>query len=146
MRGKDGNAKTGKVRRWKIIVVALYPLSYCLLSSQGEYVPDWYGAGWVKRFKWAPLGFVSGEAAMDHSKLNISLNYLYYPLLTLDRKFVHVKGKARSGEYPVNLILDRTLNESYGKWFEKEQKSRKKSEGVPRKQRQLNEREVENLH
>jgi hypothetical protein len=138
MRGNRGNVKTGKARRWKrtiIGVIALYPLSYGVLSSQGEYVPGWYGAGWVKRFQWAPLGFVSGEDAMDYSRVNIFVNYFYYPLLTLDRKYLHVHDKARSGEYPVNMVLDRALNESYGEWFKGEQKSREESGSEPKEQR-----------
>lgn len=120
MKGRQLIPKPGKATVWSrrfLLVVALYFASYGILSSKGEYVPAAWGAGWVKWYKWAPAGFVSGEAGTRYTKVNVALNLFFYPLLMADRKLIHTRDEGRSGRYPANYVLDRALGESYGEWY-----------------------------
>jgi hypothetical protein len=64
-----------------LLVVAAYVFSYVLISARGRFEPSLIGLNGVKRYGWAPEGFVS-EFKWSRPKL-----LFYYPLYLIDTRF-----------------------------------------------------------
>ena len=90
-----------RVRRLLLITCALcfcaYVASYFALTLNGRFEPGVWGINGVKRYDWAPKGFVRGY------RWNMRLIYFYAPLYVLDRHFWHEFGDAGRGKYPINI-------------------------------------------
>jgi hypothetical protein len=67
-----------------IVLVALYLLSYAILSFNGSYKPLGMALGGGRVDFWAPAGFI-----LENGKTNKVLYVVYYPLLDFDRTYWH---------------------------------------------------------
>lgn len=100
------SAVTGLIalqRCWKYTAVAfltllvIYAGVYVVLSAGGHYEPAVLGAGHVKSYGWAPVGFVH-----DH-RWSPTMLVTFMPLYFLDRWLWHPYVRpGYSGPYPIN--------------------------------------------
>lgn len=82
-----------------VTLAALYIGSYLVLSLQGRYEPSVVGGNGVKRFQWAPRGFVT-----DFLRWDRTMSAVYFPLHFLDTSLWHTPDLARSERYPANEV------------------------------------------
>ncbi|HRH99231.1 MAG TPA: hypothetical protein PLB55_25030 [Prosthecobacter sp.] len=104
-------------KRWKTVVLWMsllvfggYVISYIRISARGRFEPEFIGLNGVKRYGWAPDGFVS-EFKWDHSKL-----LFYYPLHFIDTRFFHTNDDAYNGRFPINEIPTSEIGKVYRAW------------------------------
>jgi hypothetical protein len=83
-----------KVFRLSLSLLAIYLLSYLVLSLSGKYAPGAIGGYGIKWYSWFPLGFA------NTGKFGYGMWVFYCPLVTLDRGYWHTNDKGRSGSYP----------------------------------------------
>jgi hypothetical protein len=93
------------------LILALYPVSYLVVSRDGYYDPGPVGLGQgpgntsilVSKFgyKWYPFeGFCDLDDFPD-TPIPALFSTLYRPLLELDRRWWHTEEKAEPGIYPI---------------------------------------------
>ena len=92
--------------------LAIYIGSYLALSVQGSFEPAVIGLGGVKRFMWAPRGFVT------HFRWNSTMRAAYMPLYLLDTRLWHTSDDAYSDRYPVNSVPASEIDKVYAAWSE----------------------------
>lgn len=101
------------------LILALYPVSYLVVSRDGFYDPGPLGlrqgpgntAILVSKFgyRWHPFDGLCDLDDFPTAPLPALLSTFYRPLLELDRRSWHTTEKATSGEYPVkNGMVGRT--------------------------------------
>ena len=93
------------------LVLALYPVSYLVVSRKGFYDPGpaglRQGAGntaiIVSKFgyRWHPFEGFRDLNDFSVAPLPALLGAFYRPLLELDRRWWHTEERAESGQYPV---------------------------------------------
>lgn len=93
------------------LILALYPLSYFVVSRNGFYDPGPMGFAQgpgrtvilVHKFgyEWHPFEDFCGLDDFQRSPVPALFSTFYLPLLELDRKWWHTEEKAKSGAYPV---------------------------------------------
>ncbi len=87
-----------------------YVGSYVVLSSSGRFEPTIIGLNGVKRYGWAPQGFVTGF------KWNRTLMLIYFPLHALDERFWHTFEDSYMGTYPIHEVSTEDIWEVYRAW------------------------------
>lgn len=80
------------------LVFFAYLASYLILSLQGRYEPADIGLNGVKKYAWAPRGFVS-EFNWDATRMQV-----YFPLYYCDCRFWHTSDDAFDKGYPINKV------------------------------------------
>jgi len=93
-----------------LLTLMIYTGSYVNLSFKGCYEPKMIGLSGVKRYDWAPEGFVS-EFKWDGKKM-----LLYYPLHSLDKAYFHSSDEAYSGRYPIHEVPQEEIMKVYQAW------------------------------
>jgi hypothetical protein len=93
--------------------LGVYVGSYIILSSRGRYVPGAWGLSTVKWYEWAPEGYVSGQ---EGTRRNLAFQLFFLLAWIVDNKFIHTFEKARSGQYPINSLLEHELQVSTSNW------------------------------
>ena len=93
-----------------LLVIAAYVLSYVRISARGRFEPTFIGLNGVKRYGWAPQGFVS-EFKWSRPKL-----LFYYPLHFIDTRFFHSSDDAYSERFPINEVSKDEIGRVYQAW------------------------------
>lgn len=94
------------------LLLALYPVSYLVVSRDGYYDPGPMGFAqgpgrsviYVPKFGYAWYPFDGCDFGLDHfqsAPVHASFSTFYLPLMELDRQWWHTEEKAESGKYPV---------------------------------------------
>lgn len=94
------------------LILALYPVSYLVVSRDGFYDPGPLGFGQgpgdttilVSKFgyAWYPFdGCDLGRDGFQSAPVQASFSIFYLPLMELDRRWWHRVEKSESGRYPV---------------------------------------------
>jgi hypothetical protein len=93
------------------LLLALYPVSYLVVSREGFYDPGPLGlrqgpgntAILAPKFgyRWHPFDELCDLDDFPDAPLPALLSTFYRPLLELDRRWWHTEERAESGEYPV---------------------------------------------
>lgn len=93
------------------LILAMYPVSYLVVSRDGFYDPGPLGFGQgpgnttilVSKFgyEWLPFEGFCDFGNFESAPVPAMFSTLYLPLLELDRRWWHTEAKAESGDYPV---------------------------------------------
>ena len=106
--------KRFKVWLTLLLVLAIYIASYLMLSAGGCYEPSELGLGFVRRYAWAPRGFVSGYVWKGWPII------IYAPLYYADEQLWHTQKKADSGQYPVDEVDGKDVWKVHRAWMTSE--------------------------
>jgi hypothetical protein len=93
-----------------LLLVTCYVACYVCLSTQGRFEPSLVGLNGVKRYEWAPDGFVN-EFKWSRPKL-----IFYYPLHVIDMRYFHLSEDAYSGRFPINEVSEDEIGTVYQAW------------------------------
>ena len=92
------------------LILGAYVFSYTRISMRGRFEPVIIGLNGVKRFSWAPEGFVS-DFKWSKSKM-----VFYFPLHLIDTWIFHISDEARRGKYPTNDVHPSEIGRVYKAW------------------------------
>jgi hypothetical protein len=94
-----------------IVLLALYPVSYIVVSRNGYYDPGPLGLSqgpddtitFCSKFgyRWHPFDGLCQPGNFSGAPDKALLSTFYYPLLLLDRKWWHTEGRSETGRFPV---------------------------------------------
>lgn len=96
------------IRRTLLVLLTAYVGSYLALSVQGRFEPALIGLNGVKRYMWAPCGFVTDF------RWNRTLLAAYMPLYLLDTRLWHTTADLDC--YPVNSVPASEIGRVYRAW------------------------------
>jgi len=106
-----------KTNPWKraclivgLLVFVIYVVSYIWISARGRFEPGQIGLNGVKRYSWAPEGFVN-EFKWNHHKM-----LFYYPLYYIDTELFHDSDEQYSGRFPINEVPKSEIGKVYRAW------------------------------
>jgi hypothetical protein len=76
-------------------IVAIYVLTYAILSVGGRYEPSVVGTFGVEQYWWAPNGFYSHKHKTGNLGWNNVMCYIFLPLWWVDNSYIHNDKNSR---------------------------------------------------
>jgi hypothetical protein len=78
--------------------LAIYVLTYSILSLGGRYEPSIVGTFGVEQYWWAPVGFYNNKHPAGNLGWNNAMCYAFLPLWWLDNSYVHNDKKTGNNQ------------------------------------------------